>query len=643
MGISWDSPKPKKKKSKGGFFSRVKSAASSAEHFLSEPVIHTRAEAKGKRVPKAWLKGAEEAATGFPSGVKYATQEIYHGRGPKLAVDMGKAQYETARHPLRDPFSTSMLLLALASAGGGAAARGATGIKAMKGVSGARKFSEFAKAASKRPVYERTIKGSRLPGPEIPKSREGLLQHAIHMGIPTTSENKFRSLADLRKAIEGTFPKEPVKPRTSPNPLARGLRKGIADYEARYRPGKDVAREMKKRTRHETSMHPTPQPAKGGNVALKALDVPMDLVRLGMYTRLRTALQNTVQTGAMIGSHQPFSWPKSLIDMRWLAKNDPETWQAVKNVLGDTAARSYLHGRSGVGPLTKVTDKLADLQNIPEANLRPAPFMKELRDRGVPREGIRGIMKNPQSNLFQQSAYAAHKAVGDFGNVRDPISRIAMKSKIPIFWPMFKALTEYTAKFPLEHSIQASLGAQLGARGKEYQREKMGDLPWWYAYAVPIGDHQSVNPGALYNFQPGVDVGRQTAEMFRSGGPTPGLNLLAELGPLAQLILSANTGTDPATGFPLKHMSHGSLLAALADFGENLSPYPLTQPKSFEHSGPLKILGLQEFGSGLVPRTHKPEELLSQARHENPKAKGPRKRAKGKSSGGSSGTSRIKW
>lgn len=125
-----------------------------------------------KRLPGDFARDAEEIVTGMPTGLNMAWQAIDQAlpkspilkdEGPHndprmlkmLGREMAQGFKEDIRHPLRNPASTTLTLLGLASLGGGAAARGTAGLKAAS--KGGVKAG--VKAAKAKPKYTRKFHG----------------------------------------------------------------------------------------------------------------------------------------------------------------------------------------------------------------------------------------------------------------------------------------------------------------------------------------------------------------------------------------------------------------------------------------------------------------------------------------------------
>jgi len=554
--------------------------------------------------------------TGFPTAayaLAHASGTALQGHPEGLAniyKQIGESTYETGRHPVRsyekDPFATLATALGAASGVGGLAGRGAAISSALKEGGGLRAATE---AAMTKPVYTRTVK------------------------LPRKSASNLKA---VRK----------VQLETSPNPLLRGLRKTTVDqlqHSHRYRQSLEKKLSDLSKQNVKNIAQPTKKVGKSrGGLAHPALTYPSDLfVRIPMYLRPRTMVQNALQTGMMLAHQQPLGIFKSTAQARKYSKNAPDVHEFVKGIASESAARSLSQGGVSRGPVGSIVQRLAEVSNYPESKMRPLSVYYEGRRRGVKSpEDWRDLMKHAQDDpqfskqaaLFHRISTAGKEGVGDFGRL-SPRERMLMQTQIPIFYPMFKALTRYGARFPSEHSIQTAFMAQAGQEGNRRQREQLGPLPFWASYLVPAGKNRVRNPQNIFNFQPGVDIARQVAEMGRAGGPRPGVSLLAEAGPLPNLVYGAATGKDMATGYPLRGMSsksnpldiRRSAIAALRDQIAGTQPMQIydlsrggggTPTKTYNPGSLSEFLGLQAIGPWAVSRGIKTKELHKQAKKE---------------------------
>jgi len=256
---------------------------------------------------------------------------------------------------------------------------------------------------------------------------------------------------------------------------------------------------------------------------------------------------------------------------------------------------------------------------------------------------------------------------GDFNRIFGPElrpgarmnERAFMRSQIPIFYPMFKALTRYAGRVPSEHSIQSALALALGKQGKNEQERLLGPLPYWAQYLIPThaGDPNAkfnssaavLNPANVYNLQPAGDIARQVAEIGRKGGARPGINLLQEAAPILDIAYGAMTGKDLATGYPLPGVrGHfgGSARAALLNYfgalpGQDTARTLLGGPqrvRSYEQGSGRARIAQELFGPAVVPRKLKTKETTKQQKKETSFGKKHRKKRRHrKSQGGESG------
>jgi len=586
-------------------------------------------------------RSAQEDITGFPSGAfKLSKDAALAGLGnpeplSKDAFTLGKQTVGTVQHPVRaynaDPFGTILTALGIASGGAGMAARAGVAAKTL-GETG--QLGKALSAGKARPIYTKHIDLRKSPMETTRKSSSGR---------KLTTKHKYRTVEASR------------------NPVFRGAGKAI-DRTAGRTKTVQARRARKGEMLHNMGVKRLEvgnQPARRVQVGgiHPALAAPMDAMRLSMYLRPRTALQNAVQSGMMIAQDQGLGAIKSMRDLRKL--KTPANKDILENIrasVGESAARSLTQSGVGRGKLGNLVSRLAEISNYPEAKIRPLSAMKAARDRGVvtPQQ-FRDMFENPHGNLYQRYVTAANEAVGDFGRL-GPRERSFMKTQIPIFYPMFKALTRYGARFPGEHSIQSALLADAGHQGKAYQRAALGNLPWWASYMVPTSKGHALNPANIVNFQPGTDVATQTAEMIRGGGPRPGMSLLQEASPLPATLYTAFTGNDLGSGYPSRGMKlgMGSAPAALKDqwdqslFGQILSAADRggiptgpgskfavndTPTKSYKEPDFLNWLALQALGPSFVPRGIRVKELNKQYKRQQHYGKHSGKRGERPTSG----------
>jgi hypothetical protein len=569
------------------------------------------------KIGKDFLKGGQEAARGLPTGIKMNAKALAAlSQGDprpfgKMGKQMARQTATDIRHPLRDPFSTFLTALALASAGGGASARVAAAGKTLGKTGSA---SKALKAGAKKPVYTRKFKGVRAP------------------------EAERKGPASLRKyQTPRTY-----EVKASPNPLVRGARKATLDpiykaSRARAEAGKKgggYSKKIETRTREERTRFakqaraPEPGGAKATGKAIgpEVLQAPMNLLRMGMVMRPRYFAQNLSSSGLMLALQQgPHGLVKSAKTSKRIRKEDPAVAAHVRSAMGDPAQASGMI--ESTGPLSGVAQKMAHYANAPESRLREQAFYAAARKHGLTKTGdIKKLLANPTSNKFHQIARDANDAMGDYSRLGKG-ERAFMRTGIPIFYPMFKALSRYGAQFPFEHSMSASIANQIGQEGFDQQQEDFGgELPPWSPYLTKFGDDETSNFQNVHPFSPAADIAEAIGGITTPGGGNPTRSLLQYTGPAPELLYGALTGNQLQTGWPMKGIDDGMtpLEAALRDFMPTLPGADLAAMAGLMEPRTTKAYGKPTFEEQLMlwllgpgfPRKTNMRELKKQAKQQ---------------------------
>jgi hypothetical protein len=225
------------------------------------------------------------------------------------------------------------------------------------------------------------------------------------------------------------------------------------------------------------------------------------------------------------------------------------------------------------GPLSGVSQKMAHYANVPESRLRELAFYAAARKHGITKtKDLKALLNNPTSNRFHQIAKDANDSMGDYSRLGKS-ERAFMRTGIPIFYPMFKALSRYGAQFPFEHSIAAGMANKIGQEGYDQQMEDFGgELPPWSPYLTKFGPDETSNFQNIHPFSPVADIAEAGSQILTPGGGNPTRSLLQYAGPAPELLYGALTGNQLQTGWPLKGMDDGMspLEAALRDFVPNI-------------------------------------------------------------------------
>lgn len=499
----------------------------------------------------------------------------------------------------------------------------------------------------------------------------------------------------LLKGPRGDKKRTGISVPTSPNPLFRQVRKGVEQI----RPERSASRELRKAdvARRETQarmnaprnltigkQNVTAEPAGALQTAVTA---PMSALRIAMWLRPRYYVQNLMQTGQMLGT-APIQSAKSARLAANIYRTNRDLYHGVRSVTGEAQAGALAEGTKPsrvanavanrvenlprVGPRVATQLRQRGIQgamgyaaNIPESHLRAISVLNELARRNRASGSLSDLtpIKVEQAihNVRSRGVIApehlaltrARENVGDFGRIYSknqlkqvrPSEREFMQTGIPIFYPMFKALSRYGVRMASEHPALTAETVAVGKQGKKEQKRLLGPLPFWAQYLVPKdagnpnakrSPHEAVwNPANIYNLQPATDIGRQTAEVFRKGGPNPGISYLQEAGPAPNIAYGLFTGHDLQTGYPIKPFSKAFYKAhpgmnrapinTLYNYAQGLPLSDLQRLvtggnphlRSFVPGSVAQRLAL-ELGPGpaFIPRTLRTKETTKQAKRE---------------------------
>jgi len=581
-------------------------------------------------------RGIYHGVTGFPTGVymtgralghDLAHPDIHHPLGfgkhshlGPIVKGMAKSEYDAYRHFGRGGDYSTPIFDALALLSGGGAVVGKAGaasraLRAGEGLTGANR------AILRSYPHSRQIPGQPYRIPASPNP----LMRGIQVAALKNPKIAGRAL-ERRNWQAERFQRQ----------LTQGTKTVPYKGKVQLPPGVKVAAHQVKN-----------KPNRKSPLWQKTLDAPMDALRLAMWARPRYYAQNITQTGQMLGTN-PFAASKAVGRMSKVRKSNTGLYKDLQNITGEGQALASQAGRVSRSRAMEWAGKTA---NAPEAHIRVISIMKELDREGFKTEkqmvrAMKELKSGKPSSRALNAAIRANENVGDFGRL-SKTERQFMKAQIPIFYPMFKALTRYGYRFPFEHSIQAAAIQKVGKSGKAEQKRLLGDLPFWAQYLVPKGagdpnakkgPRQAVfNPGNIYNLQPGTDITRQAFEApTRKGGPIPGINLLQEIAPAIQLGYGMETGKDIQTGYPIKGPTKRAgidiplnFLASLplSDLVAISRGQPPTHVRSYFPPSTWRRIAL-ELGPGpwAVSRDLKTKETTKQAKREKRVGMGRKKR-----------------
>ncbi len=348
-------------------------------------------------------------------------------------------------------------------------------------------------------------------------------------------------------------------------------------------------------------------------LAENILHAPMDLLRLNMYASGRYAVQNNVST-ALMNALAGVS-PRHVGQVRGIKKTDPATYERMKGAMGQTATGSYAAaGSTGTGRLGQLTRKMGEFMSHPEMVQRTAALARVAEDMGIDPPTLARLLEHPNNNRTQVLLQRANERVGDLSRYGGSskfgkMEQAFVGSGLPIFYPMTKAFTRYTARMPLMYPAKSAFLAQMGTMGNQVQEQAFGgEVQPYYGYYAPAGKGKTLNMQNILPWSPGGDILRETANTFPGQSEDlPYLNLLNNLGPLPELLGAAATGREVSSGFDVKGLEEsGSAIGAAKDNLRHLLPFnEFYLPTESKAHGNLSIqdkLALRALGPGLYPR-----------------------------------------
>jgi hypothetical protein len=487
----------------------------------------------------------------------------------------------------------------------------------------------------------------RHPAP-VEGEPEGLLHAALRRPVYTRTLRAQRPIGDK------------IVVPASRNPLLRMLREVTAPRGARA--GKELDREIFRRKQlaqdlakahngeipgqgslFDVAPH-TENPAEQAASAIgRATSLPMNVIRKSMRSAPPYYLQNLIQT-AQMAAFRPGVVTRDLARVEKLRKSDPELFKLLHRGAGESVSHSIEIGANRLkseklSGLRKAAGKVGKTLEAPEQHIRVASIYRALKDAGVKEKDMHSVLSNHAigNNQLYNALVRGQRSVGYYGDL-NRTEQAFMKSQIPIFYPMFKALGKYPLHLANEHSIATAAMAHLGAVGSKERKRLLGDLPFWAEWLAPVDagagrpperHPRVVNTGPIYFGQPAAEIGREAVESFTHRNPRPGISLLSSLlgGPLPQMGYGALTGKDLATGYPIrapKNIPGGAVGASIYDLLGN-QRLSLVGQRAFGGSATKTYVPpsfLRElagrFGPGysLVSRRAKREELHKQAKKE---------------------------
>jgi hypothetical protein len=291
---------------------------------------------------------------------------------------------------------------------------------------------------------------------------------------------------------------------------------------------KKTLHEDVKRPGQLAAEHPGFMGAKGVSGAAAAGEIVLreasDLVRTGaIYLRPAYLPNNWVGNAFMNMAHQgvlaPINLAKSLVMDKYIGKRYTA---AIDKSMGHNAA-SVVTAAKGRGYVGSVTNPLArNMGMVADQPFRRAAWLQEARRAGYSKLGqVRTLFD--KANAGDEAALKQIGTIGQkaqeeivkFGDMNGQEKSIIRNIIFVYSW--VRGATRYSARFPLQHPIQANTLAHLSQDvGNPYLDKELGGRPFYLAGAIPVGHDKNgnpilINPFSLNPLGTAVDVGRAAA------------------------------------------------------------------------------------------------------------------------------------
>ena len=257
-----------------------------------------------------------------------------------------------------------------------------------------------------------------------------------------------------------------------------------------------------------------------GNPALTTWDFINDVNKLAVlylnpaYVPINL-VGNLVMNLMQQGVFAPTNLWKSALMHQWL-----DGWERkmIDNEMGNglTASLGTLRGRRA----NVVNATLGHYANLAVDLIpRRSAWLHEARREGFQtKEQIRELIRLADAGdedaveRMKLIAYRANDAIVDYERM-SPLER-AITSRLIFFYPWLKGATRYTLRFGLEHPVQAVALMLAAEHGYNYQKETMGDVPFYSGTSIPI----DTKAFGLQVGIPGIYDGKELGDLSRIFG-----------------------------------------------------------------------------------------------------------------------------
>src|SRR5262252_463047 len=391
---------------------------------------------------------------------------------------------------------------------------------------------------------------------------------------------------------------------------------------------RDVAQARADFSRTKSEIMGNVKGLKAGPLSAQAYREIISGIRHGaIYARLGYLPNNWAGNAFMNLVHQGFLAPVNLAKSIVVYKHmDPTNLAMMRKATGWNPAQIAAEA-SPRGLITSLArpgvERMGALADQP---FRDAAFLHEAR-----RQGYSSI--SDVDKLFTEArgtgdaAQAARMKIANMGNraqeeivkFRDlnPAER-AMAANGLFVWNWIRGSARYTARFPLQHPVQAAAMAHTAPIGQHWVDQQTGGLPWFMAGSIPVGHDKDgnpimVNPFALNPLGSGLQTAHEvggTVKAFLNGDK---FNKYTDP--------TGIDATNPFIQYAIKKMT-GQHATLQKDILMQLAPYRLVHYLKHPGSGSIypmsrtEALGQWTFGS-LYPRKASQQAITTTLEREN--------------------------
>jgi hypothetical protein len=234
----------------------------------------------------------------------------------------------------------------------------------------------------------------------------------------------------------------------------------------------------------------------------------------------------------------------------------PETRAVIDDIAGGGAVLQAAF--EGQGRIARITQKAAHIMSSKvDTPARRNAFYYEARKAGynTPEKLEKLISDDKHSGDLGEIAQRMREAIVDYGEM-SPFERGVIRRLIFVY-PWQKGATKYAGHFLRDHPVQAAVGSQLAAQGKQESDNVFGAVPSYLEGLIPTGG-RAVNPAGFNFFQTPAQIGQGIAGLATGNPASPeGQGFLA---PFPGLAIALATQRDDI-GRPL----NGNLAADVRD------------------------------------------------------------------------------